>query len=95
MTPAQKQALTELRKHGGEGIIDKHGRLMAAGVRLTMVAPETWLRLVTTGHVIAVGPLRLALTDAGRAESFPESPRVNPHGIHGRQEPIPAHPGAE
>jgi hypothetical protein len=38
VTPAQKQALQHLHHRGGEGAIDRHGSVVAGGVRLQFLA---------------------------------------------------------
>lgn len=93
---AQNAALLKLSAHGGEGIIDKHGKLVASGVRLIGFDAVTWLRLMTTGHVEVRGPLRLGLTAKGIAEATPAAVKVNPHGIQSNSYQQPARlPGAE
>lgn len=84
LSDAQHQALKKLRDHGGEGVIDKHGKVVASGERLLGLEPVTWLRLITTGHVEARGDLRIGITTKGR-EAVASVPglKVNPHGIHG------------
>lgn len=63
-----RAALAWLKAQGGEGVIDRYGRLLAAGETYgSMETSSIWLRLVTTGHVAGAGRFRLRLTDAGRA----------------------------
>ncbi|QRE76513.1 hypothetical protein [Methylobacterium aquaticum] len=93
MTPAQKQALEHLHRHGGEGAIDKHGALVASGVRLKFLA-DTWLRLMTTGHVEPCGPMRIKLTGLGRQAAEPEPVKCLRGGGFSDGH-VPAHPGAE
>jgi hypothetical protein len=93
MTPAQKQALEQLRRCGGEGAINKHGAIVAGGVRLKFLA-DTWLRLMTTGHVAPCGPMRIKLTGLGRQAAEPEPFKFNRGGGYSDGH-VPAHPGAE
>lgn len=97
LTDAQNQALKKLRDHGGEGVIDKHGKVVASGERLLGLEPVTWLRLITTGHVEARGDLRIGITAKGRdAVAAAPGLRVNPHGITGNNFEQPTRqPGAE
>lgn len=93
MTPAQKQALEHLHRHGGEGAIDRHGAVVAGGVRLKFLA-DTWLRLMTTGHVAPCGPMRIKLTGLGRQSAEPDPVKVAFGGGYSDGH-VPAHPGAE
>ncbi|WP_449411068.1 hypothetical protein [Methylobacterium komagatae] len=95
VTDPQQSALVKLKAHGGEGVLDKHGKIVASGVRLTGFDAVTWLRLLTTGHIEVRGDLRVGLTQKGEAAAIAKPVRINPHGIHSRREPTPAHPGAE
>lgn len=96
LSDAQITALKKLSANGGEGVIDKHGKVVAAGERLLGLEPVTWLRLITTGHVEVRGDLRIGITAKGRdAIASAPGPRVNPHVIHGSHTPAPAHQGAE
>lgn len=65
LSEAQGRALQTLSQCGGEGVIDKFGRLLARGSLLPFDA-ATWLRLVTFGHLEADAPYRLIITRAGR-----------------------------
>lgn len=94
MTPAQKEALIALRDHGGEGAISKHGQILAAGERLPFM-PDTWLRLMTTGHVEPRGPMRIGLTREGVDEAVPVHRKVPPKLIAAPQGAKPAMEGAE
>jgi hypothetical protein len=95
-TDAQHRALKKLRDHGGEGVLDKHGKVVAAGERLMGLEPVTWLRLITTGHVEVRGNLRIGITPKGEAAlTATPGPKVNPHAIHGKRGAVPSHPGAE
>ncbi len=93
ITPAMRQALIELKNHTGEGVITKLGSLLAGGVRLKAAA-ETWLRLVSTGHIESRGPMRLGLTDLGCQEAEPVPFKFNRGGGYsdGR---VPPYSGAE
>lgn len=90
MTPAQKDALLDLRRNGGEGVISKTGSLVVGGVRLPYLA-DTWLRLMTLGLVEPRGPMRLGLTNAGASAATEPERKVNPDLIRkadGRVEPM-------
>ncbi len=96
ITDQQIAALQKLREHGGEGVIDKHGKIVASGARLLGFDAVTWLLLLTTGHVEARGPLRVGITAKGIAAAAPATVKVNPHGIQGSSYQQPARqPGAE
>lgn len=96
LTDAQYQALCKLAANGGEGVLDKHNKIIAQGVRLTGFDASTWLRLLTTGHLSTPGPNRIALTDLGRAAAVPPRKRVLADPIHGNNFQSPARlPGAE
>lgn len=88
LTDPQKEALRFLNEHGGEGVIDAYGRVIAQGERWrTGEAAPVWLRLVTTGHVAGAGAGRLRLTDAGKAvaQSMPPTRRTqHPELQHAR-----------
>jgi hypothetical protein len=61
-----RSALGWLAARGGEGVIDRHGRIVAQGEFYRSVeSASVWLRLVTTGHVEAAGRGRLRLTPDG------------------------------
>lgn len=96
-TDAQHDALKRLHANGGEGVLDKHGKIIASGERLTGLEPVTWLRLLTTGHVEVRGDHRIGITAKGEAAlSGAPTLKVNPHGIQGERFPAsPRHPGAE
>ena len=67
LSSAQISALRALKEGGGEGVIDRTGKLVVAGERLPH-DPATWLRLFTFQMIAETGaPLRLRLQDAGRA----------------------------
>lgn len=93
LTQTQKQALRHLHAHGGEGAIDKHGLVVAGGVRSSFLA-HIWLRLMTTGHVEGRGPMRIGLTDLGLKAAMPD-PVKQPAGGGYASGHVPAHPGAE
>jgi hypothetical protein len=91
LSDAQHEALKKLRDHGGEGVIDKHGKIVASGERLLGLEPVTWLRLITTGHVEVRGDLRIGITAKGRdALAAAPGPKINPHGIQGSRYQPPA-----
>lgn len=88
---AQLLALKKLSQHGGEGVIDKHGKVVASGERLLGLEPVTWLRLITTGHVEVRGDLRIGITAKGLdAVASAPGPKINPHGIQGSRYQQPA-----
>jgi len=96
-TDAQQDALKRLREYGGEGVIDKHGKVVASGERLMGLEPVTWLRLITTGYVEVRGHLRIGITEKGE-QSLAQAPplKVNPHAIKGERFQVsPRHEGAE
>lgn len=72
ITPTMRKALSALVEHSGEGAIDRHGVVVAAGERLRFDS-ITWLRMATLGLVEPAGPLRLRLTAAGRAAAGGEA----------------------
>ncbi len=91
LTDAQQLALKKLRDHGGEGVIDKHGKVVASGERLLGLEPVTWLRLITTGHVEVRGDLRIGIAAKGlNALAAAPGPKINPHGIQGSRYQQPA-----
>ena len=72
------RALRWLLDHGGEGVLDRYGALIAQGERyLGAGAAQTWLQLFTTAHVAGAGKNRIALTDEGRALAE-RQPRLAP-----------------
>ena len=90
-TDAQRTALKRLHEHGGEGVIDQHGKVVANGVRLMGLDAITWLRLVMKGFVEVRGHLRLGITEKGLASLATEpGPKVNPHSIRGSNYQPPA-----
>ncbi|KQO89450.1 hypothetical protein [Methylorubrum sp. SL192] len=94
LTDSQLDALRSLKAAGGEGAIDRHGGVLAAGERLPFLA-DTWLRLVTLGLVAGAGPLRIRLTAAGEEAALPKGRRFDPRLLITDNAPKPAHPGAE
>lgn len=90
-TDAQRTALKKLHEHGGEGVIDQHGKIVASGVRLLGLEPITWLRLITKGFVEVRGHLRIGITAKGLAALATEPGlKVNPHSIRGSNYQPPA-----
>lgn len=51
-TKAMEKALRWLKDRGGTGVIDRYGKVLAAGETSQGIAPETWLRLVANGDVV-------------------------------------------
>ena len=61
MTEAMRRAVQWLKERGGSGVIDRHGRVLAAGEVASHIAAETWLRLV--GESLVSGSLgRIQIT---------------------------------
>ncbi len=54
-------ALTWLHDHGGDGVIDKYGRIVAQG-EVAKFDSSTWLRLVAAGHLRSLASGRLSIT---------------------------------
>lgn len=50
-TDAQKRAMKWLSDRGGSGVLDRYGRVMAAGEVASHIHPTTWLRLMTMSEV--------------------------------------------
>jgi len=50
MTKSQKEALEWLTKHGGDGLFDKHGILLAAGENAPFMR-HTWNELRRIGFI--------------------------------------------
>ncbi len=68
LTKAQVRAVKWLQERGGSGVLDRYGRLVAAGEVATSVHPTTWLRLVAGGMLSGQnGRLRLHTARARQA----------------------------
>ncbi len=67
LTKAQRNILRRFADRGGEGIIDRHGDMVAAGEKVGG-AHATYLRLASYKMIAPAGPLRFQLTARGRAE---------------------------
>ena len=52
-TKAMIRALIWLREHDGVGVLNRYGRVRAAGETATKIDPTTWLRLILAGYVEA------------------------------------------
>lgn len=65
LSDAQQRALKWLHGQGGSGVVNKHGKLLAAGV-VAHFDNSTWVRLISQG-LVAGGDYRIFVTDAGRA----------------------------
>ncbi len=52
-TKAMIRALIWLREHEGVGVLNRFGRVMAAGETASHIEPTTWLRLILAGYVEA------------------------------------------
>ena len=64
-TLTMQKARKWLEERGGSGVIDRYGRLLAAG-ELAPFADTTWLRLVAAGRLIGSdGHISLPPTDGG------------------------------
>jgi hypothetical protein len=55
MTEAQRKALDWLHAHGGDGIYDRHGVLLAGG-ELAPIMRSTWNALQSLGYVEHYNP---------------------------------------
>ena len=68
LSDAEDAALCWLAVRGGNGGIDRYGRIVALG-EVCPRRPETWLRLMLRQHVAAYGQdtMRLGLTPRGHA----------------------------
>ena len=81
-----RRALGWLAQHGGEGAIDRHGRVIAQGEHFgSSETAQVWLRLITTEHVEPAGRNRIRLTAGGRLigdrQPRPYEPTAGrPHG---------------
>ncbi len=64
LTPSQVRALRWLADHGGSGVIDQYGRVVASG-EIAKFDGSTWLRLASINFIDG-GDARLSLSDAGR-----------------------------
>lgn len=63
-------ALAWLSEHGGAGVIDQYGRVIAQGERYKSgETAQVWLRLFCSEHIMTAGPSRLKLTLAGEVEA--------------------------
>ena len=94
LTEPQNRVLRELRQRGGEGVIDKHGFVVAQGERIRTDKDGTWLRLVTLGMIEPAGPHRVRITALGKSTASGE-PQVKVHQFTGAGRHIPAIEGAE
>jgi hypothetical protein len=82
LTPAQQMALNWLAERGGEGVIDRYGRIIAKGDVYRGEHGATWLRLVALRFLIGTGHAgRLALSDDGKglAQRRPDPTNQVPH----------------
>ena len=52
-TKAMIRALIWLREHDGVGVLNRYGRVRAAGETATKIDPTPWLRLILAGYVEA------------------------------------------
>ncbi len=65
MTVAMKRAVQWLADHGGSGVVDHHGRVLAAGEASSHIDAATWLRLIAKGIIRETGG-RFALVERER-----------------------------
>lgn len=74
LTPTQMNAIRWLKERNGSGVIDRLGRVLAAGEivgryqddeLVEAVGSATWSRLFSLGMVEPDGPNRLRITDLG------------------------------
>lgn len=49
---AQTKAMIFLRERGGEGVIDKRGKVVAGGERLFGATSDTWRRLIARPEAV-------------------------------------------
>lgn len=81
-----KAALAWFRDHGGDGLIDQYGRVVAQGEKYKSAdTASVWLRLVASGHIIGSGTGRLRFTSEGSdaASKLPPSRSdQNPSASH-------------
>lgn len=66
LTQAQQKRLTWLTDQGGEGVVDRYGRVVAGGEECHPGAYPVWLRLIAHG-LIEGKRGRLFVTEYGRA----------------------------
>ena len=52
-TKAMIRALIWLREHDGVGVLNRYGRVRAAGETASHIDASTWLRLILAGYVEA------------------------------------------
>ena len=65
MTDTMRRAIAWLRARGGSGVVDRYGRVLAAGEVATHIDSATWLRLAIEG-VLKFEERRLKLSDDER-----------------------------
>ncbi len=53
LTKAMIRALIWLREHNGVGVLNRYGRVSAAGETASHIDPTIWLRLILAGYVEA------------------------------------------
>lgn len=65
-TKAMIRALVWLREHDGVGVLNRYGRVSAAGETASHINSSTWLRLILAGYVEArPDEMHLVLSLAG------------------------------
>lgn len=80
-----KRALVWLRDHGGDGLIDRYGRVIAQGEKYgSGETSQVWLRLVASGHIVGhSNRLWLSLSGTLEANRLPPAPRdQDPRASH-------------
>lgn len=65
LTDAQLEKLRWLNERGGSGVLDRYGRMVAAGEAGHPAWQQSWLNLVAKG-LLSGGNDRLTITEAGR-----------------------------
>lgn len=60
LTKPQRQALEWLQERGGNGVVNRYGKVMASG-EIAGFDAATWLRLICAGLIVSEGPARLRL----------------------------------
>ena len=53
LTKSMIRALIWLREHDGVGVLNRYGRVSAAGETASHIDPTIWLRLILAGYVEA------------------------------------------
>ena len=64
LSEAQRRALVWLHDRGSEGVIDRYGRVVAAGEVAKHIDASTWLRLVSLGALRGTRKRLMMTSDA-------------------------------